>query len=170
MYPWWICEILPAQMATTIKIIGGILLFVIIILSILGYYLTRNDFSNPPEHYVSIGKRAVSYTHLTHDRLMDFLTTREDSATEKGGQPVLKSYYDRQSGIWGLRRGERMTAVSYTHLSLLSPLSLPCESRCCLKSSLRIARPDGTRFPEEMCIRDRYTMSAMPIIFMRSPS
>ena len=40
---------------------------------------------------------------------MDFLTNREDSATEKGGQPVLKSYYDRQSGLWGLRRGERMT-------------------------------------------------------------
>ena len=36
---------------TVIKIIGGILLFFIIILSILGYYLTRNDFSNPPEHY-----------------------------------------------------------------------------------------------------------------------
>ena len=35
---------------TVIKIIGGILLFFIIILSILGYYLTRNDFSNPPEH------------------------------------------------------------------------------------------------------------------------
>ena len=46
---------------------------------------------------------------ITHDRLMDFLTSREDSATEKGGQPVLKSYYDRQSGLWGLRRGERMT-------------------------------------------------------------
>ena len=29
---------------------------------------------------------------ITHDRLMDFLTNREDSATEKGGQPVLKSY------------------------------------------------------------------------------
>lgn len=24
---------------------------------------------------------------ITHDRLMDFLTSREDSATEKGGQP-----------------------------------------------------------------------------------
>ena len=47
---------------------------------------------------------------ITHDRLMDFLTNREDSATEKGGQPVLKSYYDRQSGLWGLRRGERMKA------------------------------------------------------------
>ena len=46
---------------------------------------------------------------ITHDRLMDFLTNRRDSATEKEGQPVLKSYYDRQSGLWGLRRGERMT-------------------------------------------------------------
>ncbi|MDB1094709.1 ATP-dependent helicase, partial [Phocaeicola vulgatus] len=46
---------------------------------------------------------------ITHDRLMDFLTSRKDSATETGGQPVLKSYYDRQSGLWGLRRGERMT-------------------------------------------------------------
>lgn len=45
---------------TVIKIIGGILLFSIIILSILGYYLTRNDFSNPPEHYVSIGKRVYT--------------------------------------------------------------------------------------------------------------
>ena len=45
---------------TVIKIIGGILLFFIIILSILGYYLTRNDFSNPPEHYVSIGKRVYT--------------------------------------------------------------------------------------------------------------
>ena len=33
-------------------------------------------------------------------------------------------------------------------LSLLSPLSLPCESRCCRKSSLRIVRPDGIRFPD----------------------
>ena len=46
---------------------------------------------------------------MTHNCLLDFLTNREDSATEKGGQPVLKSYYDRQSGLWGLRRGERMT-------------------------------------------------------------
>ena len=46
---------------------------------------------------------------ITHDWLMDFLTNRRDSATEKEGQPVLKSYYDRQSGLWGLRRGERMT-------------------------------------------------------------
>ena len=45
---------------TVIKISGGILLFFIIILSILGYYLTRNDFSNPPEHYVSIGKRVYT--------------------------------------------------------------------------------------------------------------
>ena len=45
---------------TLSQIIGGILLFFIIILSILGYYLTRNDFSNPPEHYVSIGKRVYT--------------------------------------------------------------------------------------------------------------
>ena len=32
---------------TVIKIIGGILLVSLVILSILGYYLTRNDFSDP---------------------------------------------------------------------------------------------------------------------------
>ena len=42
---------------TVIKIIGGILLVSLVILSILGYYLTRNDFSDPPECYVAIGKR-----------------------------------------------------------------------------------------------------------------
>ena len=45
---------------TVIKIIGGILLFSLVILSILGYYLTRNDFSNTPEHYVPIGKRVYT--------------------------------------------------------------------------------------------------------------
>ena len=45
---------------TVIKIIGGILLVSLVILSILGYYLTRNDFSDPPEHYVPIGKRVYT--------------------------------------------------------------------------------------------------------------
>ena len=40
-----------------VKIICGILLFSLIVLSIIGYYLTRNDFSDPPECYVAIGKR-----------------------------------------------------------------------------------------------------------------
>ena len=46
---------------------------------------------------------------ITHDRLMESLIDRKDCAPEKETQPVLKSYYDRQSGLWGLRRGERMT-------------------------------------------------------------
>ena len=46
---------------------------------------------------------------MTHDRLMESLIDRKDCAPEKETQPVLKSYYDRQSGLWGLRRGERMT-------------------------------------------------------------
>ena len=48
------------RLKTVIKIIGGILLFFIIILSILGYYLTRYDFSNPPDHFVSIGNRVYT--------------------------------------------------------------------------------------------------------------
>ena len=47
---------------------------------------------------------------ITHGRLMESLIDRKDCAPEKEIQPVLKSYYDRQSGLWGLRRGERMTA------------------------------------------------------------
>ena len=43
-------------------------MFFIIILSILGYYLTRNDFSNPPEHYVSIGKRVYTTAGRLHNK------------------------------------------------------------------------------------------------------
>lgn len=45
---------------TVLRIIGGILLLSLVTLLILGYYLTRNDFSDPPEHYVSIGKRVYT--------------------------------------------------------------------------------------------------------------
>lgn len=40
-----------------ITIISGILLLSVITLSIIGYFLTRNEFSDPPEHYLSIGNR-----------------------------------------------------------------------------------------------------------------
>lgn len=43
-----------------IKIISRILLFSFIILFIIGYFMTRDQFSNPPEHYVSIGKRVYT--------------------------------------------------------------------------------------------------------------
>lgn len=45
---------------TVLRIIGGILLLSLVTLLILGYYLTRNDFSDPLEHYVSIGKRVYT--------------------------------------------------------------------------------------------------------------
>ena len=47
---------------------------------------------------------------MTHERLVDSIMNRKESVSEKEVQPVLKSFYDRQSGLWGLRRGERMTA------------------------------------------------------------
>lgn len=48
------------KLKTVVKIIGGILLFSIVALSVIGYFLTRNDYSDPPEQYVSIGKRVYT--------------------------------------------------------------------------------------------------------------
>jgi hypothetical protein len=57
---------------------------------------SRKGGSDHSERNNIPGRTAVAAEELevviTHDRLMDFLTSREDSATEKGGQPVLKSY------------------------------------------------------------------------------
>ena len=47
---------------------------------------------------------------ITHSQLMETIKNKESIASEKGAYPGLKSHYDRQSGLWGLRRGERMTA------------------------------------------------------------
>lgn len=43
-----------------ILIIGGTLLSLLVVLCVIGYFITRNDFKNPPEHYVSIGKRTYT--------------------------------------------------------------------------------------------------------------
>lgn len=43
-----------------IKFICCILLFLLIIFLIIGYFATRNDFKNPPEHYTCIGKRTYT--------------------------------------------------------------------------------------------------------------
>ncbi len=48
---------------------------------------------------------------ITHDQLLDTIKNQESALSEKGAQADLKAYYDRQSGLWGLRRGERMTAM-----------------------------------------------------------
>jgi len=47
---------------------------------------------------------------ITHGQLMDAIKNKESAAPEKEAYPSLKSHYDRQTGLWGLRRGERMTA------------------------------------------------------------
>ena len=46
---------------------------------------------------------------MTHDRLMDSIRNRETATSEKEARAVLKTCYDRQSGLWGLSRGERIT-------------------------------------------------------------
>ena len=46
---------------------------------------------------------------ITHSQLMDTIRDHEPAASEKEVRPVLKACYDRQSGLWGLRRGEKMT-------------------------------------------------------------
>ncbi len=48
---------------------------------------------------------------ITHDQLLDAIRSGESAVPEKGAQADLKAYYDRQSGLWGLRRGERMTVM-----------------------------------------------------------
>ena len=47
---------------------------------------------------------------ITHSQLMDAIKNKESAVSEKEAYPSLKAHYDRQSGLWGLRRGERMTA------------------------------------------------------------
>ena len=47
---------------------------------------------------------------ITHSQLMDAIKNRRESAaSEKEVQAALKACYDRQSGLWGLRRGDSMT-------------------------------------------------------------
>ena len=47
---------------------------------------------------------------ITHSQLMDAIKNRREStASEKEVQTALKACYDRQSGLWGLRRGDSMT-------------------------------------------------------------
>ena len=46
---------------------------------------------------------------ITHSQLMDTIRDHEPAASEKEVRPVLKACYHRQSGLWGLRRGEKMT-------------------------------------------------------------
>ena len=48
---------------------------------------------------------------ITHSQLLDTIKSRESAVSEKGRQAGLRGYYDRQSGLWGLRRGEKMTAM-----------------------------------------------------------
>lgn len=40
-----------------IKIICSILLLALIVFFTIGYFTTRSDFKNPPEHYTRIGQR-----------------------------------------------------------------------------------------------------------------
>ena len=46
---------------------------------------------------------------ITHSQLMDTIRDHEPAASEKEVRAVLKACYDRQSGLWGLRRGGKMT-------------------------------------------------------------
>jgi superfamily II DNA or RNA helicase len=47
---------------------------------------------------------------ITHSQLMETIKNKESAVSEKEAYPSLKAHYDRQTGLWGLRRGERMTA------------------------------------------------------------
>ena len=46
---------------------------------------------------------------ITHSQLMDTIKNQVSATSEK--EAGLKAYYDRQSGLWGLRRGEKMTSI-----------------------------------------------------------
>ena len=46
---------------------------------------------------------------ITHSELMDTILNGESAAGEGGTRPALKACYDRQAGLWGLRRGATMT-------------------------------------------------------------
>ena len=46
---------------------------------------------------------------ITHSELMDTILNEESATGEGGMRPALKACYDRQTGLWGLRRGGTMT-------------------------------------------------------------
>ncbi|ADV44886.1 DEAD/DEAH box helicase [Bacteroides helcogenes] len=48
---------------------------------------------------------------MTHNRLMDDIENRKTASGEEA-QSALKAYYDRQNGLWGLKRGEKRVAES----------------------------------------------------------
>ena len=46
---------------------------------------------------------------ITHDRLMEAIRNREEAEEGKESQAALKSYPDRRSSLWGLKRGNKIT-------------------------------------------------------------
>ncbi|WP_455668144.1 DEAD/DEAH box helicase, partial [Phocaeicola sp.] len=42
---------------------------------------------------------------ITHSQLIETIKNKESAVSEKEAYPGLKAHYDRQSGLWGLRRG-----------------------------------------------------------------
>lgn len=58
---------------------------------------------------------------ITHDQLMDAIKSGKSVPSERETPAGLKSYYDRQSGLWGLRREEKMT-VSPQYLQVFDTM------------------------------------------------
>ena len=46
---------------------------------------------------------------MTHDRLLEAIRNREEAEEGKESQAALKSYPDRRSSLWGLKRGNKIT-------------------------------------------------------------
>ena len=46
---------------------------------------------------------------MTHDRLLEAIRNREEAEEGKESQVALKSYPDRRSSLWGLKRGNKIT-------------------------------------------------------------
>ena len=54
---------------------------------------------------------------MTHDRLLEAIRNREDAEDGKESPAALKSCLDRRSGLWGLKRGNKITvSPCYLHV------------------------------------------------------
>lgn len=48
------------KIKTVISIIGGTLLVSLVVLCVIGYFISRDEFVNPPEEYIHVGKRVYT--------------------------------------------------------------------------------------------------------------
>ena len=88
---------------------------------ILGNALSRALAEGGPSLF-TVGLSADSGTHpneelelvVTHDRLLDTIRNRNLSGPEAGGdgsQSVLKAFHDRQTGLWGVKCGNKIMVM-----------------------------------------------------------